>query len=127
MVRYEHDLRPYFTGNEGTDGALCGEFSLPVVRSGERQGDTFPRRIAIEVVDGQHRLSDGHLVTRIEVDGLPNGMALNPAQTTLYVAQDNADQVAVIDTSTNLVIGKLDIARVCRRCCVRRTARPRRP
>src|SRR5262249_52580558 len=36
------------------------------------------------------------------------GMTLDAAQTRLYVAQDNADQVAVIDTSTNAVTMKID-------------------
>jgi YVTN family beta-propeller protein len=35
-------------------------------------------------------------------------MTLDRAGNRLYVAQDNADQVAVIDTSTNTVIGKID-------------------
>ena len=35
-------------------------------------------------------------------------MTLDASQSRLYVAQDNADQVAVIDTSTNRVIAKID-------------------
>ena len=50
----------------------------------------------------------GHLITRIKLDGNANGMTLNKAQSTLYVAQDNADQVAVIDTASNKVTAKID-------------------
>ena len=38
-------------------------------------------------------------------------MTLDASQSRLYVAQDNADQVAVIDTATNQVIAKIDAAR----------------
>src|SRR6185503_16142273 len=36
------------------------------------------------------------------------GMTLDDSQSRLYVAQDNADQVAVIDTGTNRVIARID-------------------
>jgi YVTN family beta-propeller protein len=107
-VRYEHDLRPYFTGNEGTDGVAGGEFPVAVAVTGSGRAYVSANRDREVVVVDVSSPTAGHLVTRIKVDGLPNGMALNPAQTTLYVAEDNADQVAVIDTSTNLVIAKID-------------------
>ena len=43
----------------------------------------------------------GRLIKRIKLDGNALGMTLDESQSRLYVAQDNADQVAVIDTSTN--------------------------
>jgi hypothetical protein len=45
----------------------------------------------------------GHL-TRIKLDGNGLGMTLDQSQSRLYVAQDNADQVGAIDTSTNRVV-----------------------
>jgi hypothetical protein len=48
----------------------------------------------------------GHLIRRIKLDGNALGMTIDQSQSRLYVAQDNADQVAVIDTLTNAVIGK---------------------
>src|SRR5262249_48718866 len=41
-------------------------------------------------------------------DGNGLGMTLDALQVKLYVAQDNADQVAVIDTSTNTITTKID-------------------
>lgn len=43
------------------------------------------------------------LQTRIPVPGQPNKMVLNGAGTTLYVAQDESDSVAVINTANNTV------------------------
>jgi YVTN family beta-propeller protein len=50
----------------------------------------------------------GSLFRRIKLDGNALGMTLDESQSKLYVAQDNADQVAVIDTSTNTVTTKID-------------------
>jgi YVTN family beta-propeller protein len=50
----------------------------------------------------------GALVARIQLDGNPNGMTLSQDGSTLFVAQDNQDQVAVIDTATNKVTHKID-------------------
>jgi YVTN family beta-propeller protein len=50
----------------------------------------------------------GSLVARIQLDGNPNGMTLSADGKTLYVAQDNQDQVAVIDTASNKITHKID-------------------
>ena len=50
----------------------------------------------------------GRLITRISLEGNGQGMVLNRDQSRLYVAQDNADQIAVIDTSTQKVLHKID-------------------
>ena len=44
------------------------------------------------------------LITRIPIKGQPNKMVLNASGTMLYVAQDESDSVAVIDTATNKVV-----------------------
>ena len=41
----------------------------------------------------------GHLIKRIHLDGNALGMTLDPSGARLFVAEDNADQVAVIDTA----------------------------
>ena len=58
----------------------------------------------IVVVDLVH----GVVTSRIKVAGNPNKMVLNKAQTRLFVAQDNSDQVAVIDTAAARVIDTID-------------------
>jgi len=107
-VRYEHDLRPYFPNNEGTDGVAGGEFPHAVVIKGNGTAYVSANRDREVVVVDVSALNSGRLIKRIALDGLPNGMALNAAQTELYVAQDNADQVAVIDTASNAVTAKID-------------------
>ena len=107
MVRYEHDLRPFAPGNEGRDGAAGGTFPVAVaVTDAGIAYVTANRDREVVVVDVSS--AGGRLVTRINVNGLPNGVAMNRAQTRVFVAQDNADEVAVIDTATNLVVQTID-------------------
>ena len=107
-VRYEHDLRPYFTNNEGTDAGVGGTYPFAVVVKGNGtayvSSDRDREVIAIDISSP----SAGHLVRRIKLDGNALGMTLDRSGHKLYVAQDNADQVAVIDTSTNRVSNKID-------------------
>jgi len=107
-VRYEHDLRPFFANNEGTPGAAGGTFPFAVVVQGNGtayvSSDRDREVIAVDISSP----TAGRLIKRIKLDGNALGMTLDAAQTRLYVAQDNADQVAVIDTSTNAVTAKID-------------------
>ncbi len=107
-VRYEHDLRPYFSGNEGTDGVAGGEYPLAVVVSSNGTAYVSSYRDREVVAVDISSPSAGRLVTRIKLDGNASGMTLNKAQSALYVAQDNADQVAVIDTGSNQVAARID-------------------
>ena len=50
----------------------------------------------------------GRLVARIKLNGNAEGMTFNADQSLLYVAQDNADQVSVVNTATNTVVGNID-------------------
>ena len=106
-VRYEHDLRPYAAGNEGTSGVAGGEFPLAVVIRGTTAYVGSFRDREVVVVDISSPTA-GRLITRIKLDGNANGMTLNKAQSTLYVAQDNADEVAVIDTASNKMVTEID-------------------
>jgi YVTN family beta-propeller protein len=108
VVRYEHDLRAYFSNNEGADGGVGGTYPFAVVVKGN--GTAYvssDRDREVAVIDISSR-SAGHLVTRVKLDGNALGMTLDASGSTLYVAQDNADQIAVINTSTNTVAAKID-------------------
>jgi len=107
-VRYEHDLRPYFANNEGASGVAGGTFPFAVVL--KNNGTAYissDRDREVVVVDVSSNTA-GRLVRRIKLDGNALGLTLDAAQSRLYVAQDNADQVAVIDTAANAVIAKID-------------------
>jgi YVTN family beta-propeller protein len=105
-VRYEHNLRPY--ANEGTSGAPGGTFPFAVVVKGNGTAYVSSDRDREVVVVDVSNPTAGQLLARIKLDGNALGMTLDVSQSTLYVAQDNADQVAVIDTATNTVITKID-------------------
>ncbi len=107
-VRYEHDLRPYFANNEGTDGVPGGEYPLAVAIKDNATAYVSSYRDREVVAVDISSPASGRLVGRIKLDGNASGMTLNKAQSTLYVAQDNTDQVAVIDTKHNRVIGRID-------------------
>ena len=108
QVRYEHDLRPFAANNEGTDGAVGGTFPFAVVMKGNGVAYvSSDRDREVVVVDVSSPVA-GHLIKRIKLDGNALGMTLDQTQSRLYVAQDNADEVAVIDTSTNTVKAKID-------------------
>jgi YVTN family beta-propeller protein len=107
-VRYEHDLRPFFTGNEGVSGGVGGTFPFAVVVKGNRvayvSSDRDREVIAVDISGA----TAGHLIKRIHLDGNALGMTLNHTGSLLFVAEDNADQVAVIDTASNDVVAKID-------------------
>jgi DNA-binding beta-propeller fold protein YncE len=107
-VRYEHDLRPYFANNEGRSGRAGGTFPYGVVVKGNGVAYVSSDRDREVVVVDIASLTEGHLIKRIKLDGNALGMTLNPSQSRLYVAQDNADQVAIIDTQSNRVIDRID-------------------
>ncbi|GAC1343851.1 MAG: alkaline phosphatase family protein [Acetobacteraceae bacterium] len=106
-VRYEHDLRPYFARNEATSGVAGGTFPFAVVLKGGTAYVSSDRDREVVAVDISSPTS-GQLVRRIKLDGNALGMTLNAAQSLIYVAQDNTDQVAVIDTASNQVVRKID-------------------
>jgi YVTN family beta-propeller protein len=107
-VRYEHDLRPYFANNEGNTGGAGGTFPYAVVMNGNGTAYVSSDRDREVVVVDVSSPTQGHLIRRIKLDGNALGMTLDASQSTLYVAQDNADQIAVIDTLTSTVKAKID-------------------
>ena len=107
-VRYEHDLRPFFANNEGRNGGVGGTFPYAVVMKGNDRAYVSSDRDREVIVVDVSSPTQGRLINRIKLDGNALGMTLDESQARLYVAQDNADQVAVIDTSSNRVIEKID-------------------
>ena len=105
-VLYEYDLRPYATSG-APNGTKGGTFPYAVVLNGATAyvGSDRDREVVVVNVASQ---TAGSLVGRIQTDGNPNGMTLSADGSTLYVAQDNQDQVAVIDTATNKITHKID-------------------
>ena len=98
-VRYEYDLRPL----NGTKG---GTFPYSVVLNGATAYVGADRDREVVVVNLGP--TAGSTVARIQTDGNPNGMTLSADGSTLYVSQDNQDQVAVINTATNKITHKID-------------------
>jgi len=108
-VRYEHDLRPFFANNEATSGLAGGTYPFAVAIKGNGTAYVSSDRDREVVVVDVSSLTAGRLITRIKLDGNALGMTFNKSQSRLYVAQDNADQVAVIDTAANEVTSRIDV------------------
>jgi DNA-binding beta-propeller fold protein YncE len=107
VVRFEQDLRPYAAGMEGVSGGVGGTFPFAAAIKGNTvyvSSDRDREVVAIDISSG----TGGHLIKRIHLDGNGLGMTLNASGSLLFVAQDNVDQVAVIDTASNTVINKID-------------------
>jgi len=105
-VRYEFDLRPYASSG-APNGTKGGTFPYSVVLNGSVAYvgcDRDREVVAVNVASP----TAGSFLARIQLDGNPNGMTLSADGSTLYVAQDNQDQVAVIDTASNKVLHKID-------------------
>jgi DNA-binding beta-propeller fold protein YncE len=102
----ELDLRP---GKEDPKkaGVPGGEYPLWVTTKGDDTAYVSSIRDREIVVVN---LSDKPTaVARIKVPGQPNRMRLNGDQSTLYVAQDNTDSVAVIDTNSNRLVENIAV------------------
>jgi DNA-binding beta-propeller fold protein YncE len=106
--RYEHDLRPYFAGNEGVSGGTGGTYPFAVLIKGNSTAYISSARDREVVAIDISNATAGKLIKRIPLDGNGQGMTFDKAQARLFVAQENADQVAVIDTSNNTVTMKID-------------------
>jgi YVTN family beta-propeller protein len=105
-VCYEYDLRPFATSG-APNGTKGGTFPYGVVLNGSIAyvgADRDREVIAVNVASP----TAGSLVARVQLDGNPNGMTLSADGSTLYVTQDNQDQVAVINTATNTITNKID-------------------
>ncbi len=100
----ELDLRPGKI-NPAQSGVPGGEYPYWVVIKGNRTAyisSQRDREIDVVTLGPAPRL-----VTRIPLKGQPNKMCLNGEGTELYVAQDESDSVAVIDTADNQVVDNI--------------------
>ena len=102
-VTAELDLRPGKSG--GKPGTPGGEYPFWVAVAGDATAYVGSQRDReVDVVD----ISAAPRVTgRIPLKGTPVQMLLDAAQKHLYVACDNSDVVAVIDTATNQETGDI--------------------
>jgi hypothetical protein len=105
-VRYDYDLRPFATSGAPA-GTRGGTFPFSVALNGTTAyvGSDRDREVVAVNISGP---TSGSLVARIQLDGNANGMTLSADGSTLYVAQDNQDQVAVISTASNTITHKID-------------------
>ena len=98
------DLRPG-KSNPANQGVPGGEYPLWVVIKGNFTAyisSIRDREIDVVNVAGTPTVS-----ARIKLKGQPNKMTLNAQRTLLYVAQDESDSVAVIDTTSNTLINDI--------------------
>ncbi|MEI9971209.1 MAG: beta-propeller fold lactonase family protein [Ignavibacteriota bacterium] len=102
----ELDLRPgkIDSANSGTPG---GEYPLWVSIVGNTTA--YVSSIRDREVDVVGLGSTPSLLSRIKVLGQPNKMALSPTQPYLYVAEDQSDTVAVINTISNKLINEIPV------------------
>ena len=100
----ELDLRPGKAQFLNAPGAPGGEYPFWVAIKGN---DTaYVSSIRDREID---LVSLYGVLVRIKLPGQPNKMIMNKAQTLLYVAQDNSDSVAVINTNSNQVIAEIPV------------------
>ena len=100
IVVNNHDLRPFANG--GANGAPGGEepYGVAVSADGKRAYISSIRNREIDVVDISNAASGTvSVLARIPVTGSPSNVVLKASTGELFVAQDNSDQVAVIDTN----------------------------
>jgi DNA-binding beta-propeller fold protein YncE len=107
-VLQEYDLRPGRI-NPVNSGIPGGEFPFGVAIAGNNTvyvSSTRDREIdALSLNAGKVTLT-----SRIPVKGNPEKLVLNRAQTLLYVAEANADALAVINTGSNSVVSEINVS-----------------
>ncbi|TDK66135.1 beta-propeller fold lactonase family protein [Sapientia aquatica] len=96
----EQDLRPGKSG--GTSGQAGGEYPNSIAIVGNNTAYISSERDR-EIVVVDISAASPSVKARIPVQGSPNKMTLNKAQSRLFVASDFADLVSVIDTTKNAV------------------------
>ena len=102
----ELDLRPGKI-NPANKGVPGGEYPLWVSIVGNTTAyisSIREREIVVVNLSGTPAVT-----TRIKLKGQPNKMTLNAEQTRLYVAEDQTDSVAVINTRTNALIDDIAV------------------
>jgi YVTN family beta-propeller protein len=103
----ELDLRPGLIDPKKGTGVPGGEFPYWVQIKGKETA--YVSSIRDREVDVVSLRGKPSLVTRIPVPGQPNRMVLDKKQDRLFVAQDNSDSVAVIDTAANRLLANIKV------------------
>jgi YVTN family beta-propeller protein len=110
-VLWEYDLRPYNNTPElsGTPGgeAPFGVALAPNPAVGTTVFISSIRDRQVVALPLRDIPPDGGTLQRIALPGTPNNMVVSPGGTLLYVAQDNSDKVAVINTATLQSVGEI--------------------
>ncbi len=104
MKGAELDLRPGKSQFFNQPGAAGGEFPYWIQFKGNDAA--YVSSVRDREVD---LITEFGVIDRIKLPGQPNKMIMNKAQTLLFVAQDNSDSVAVIDTNTQQVIDEIPV------------------
>jgi YVTN family beta-propeller protein len=106
VVLQEFDLRPGLI-NPAQTGVPGGEFPYGIAIKGSNT--VYVSSVRDREIDVLS-LSNGllTLTTRIPVHGNPEKMTLNRAQSKLFVVANNSDELIIIDTNTNQVIGRVN-------------------
>jgi DNA-binding beta-propeller fold protein YncE len=102
----ELDLRPGIN-DPSQSGVAGGEYPYSVVFQGDQKAFVSSQRdreLVVIALDGDV----ASVSERIKLEGQPNKMLLNRAQTRLFVALDNTDTVAVIDTGTHAILEEIE-------------------
>ena len=103
----ELDLRPGVI-NPAQTGVPGGEYPYWVSIVGN--STAYVSCIRDREIDVVNIAGTPSLTTRIPVPGNPNRSVLSADQSLLYVAQDNSDSVAVINTGSNMVTAEIGVS-----------------
>jgi YVTN family beta-propeller protein len=105
----ELDLRPNTTGTLQANGFFGGEYPFWVsIAKNNTAYVSSMRDREIDVVNISSPASPS-VTTRIPVTGQPLKSTLDAAENNLYVAEDQSDMVAVINTNTNMKTAELKV------------------
>jgi DNA-binding beta-propeller fold protein YncE len=106
VVQQEFDLRPGLI-NPAQTGVPGGEFPYGIAVKGS--STVYVSSVRDREIDVLN-LSDGvlALTTRIPVAGNPGKMILNRDQSKLFVVAGNSDELIIIDTAANAVVGQVN-------------------
>ena len=103
----ELDLRPGVINPATSTGVPGGEFPYWVSIVGNNTA--YVTSIRDREVDVVNINGTPAVTARIAVSGSPNRSVLSRDQSTLYVAEDNNDSVAVISTAANTLLGEIKV------------------
>lgn len=102
----ELDLRPGKT-DPALQGVPGGEFPNWVATKGNDKAyvsSLRDREIVVVALTDKPKVG-----ARIKLKGNPTRLLMNRDQSRLFVAEDNSDQVTILDTATNAVIGSVKV------------------